>query len=75
MAIKHAKGCSTSFVIRAMRIETTKRYHYTAIGMAKVQKTGSIDHCQDVKAQEIIVDGNAKWCSHIGRQCNCFLQN
>lgn len=60
MANKHVKRYSASFVIRAMQIKTTKRYHYTAFGMGKVQKTGNISHCQDVKEQEMIADGNAK---------------
>jgi len=40
MAEKYLKKCSTSLVIREMQVETTLRFHFTTVRMAKIKNSG-----------------------------------
>ena len=41
MANTQVKICSTSLIVREMQIKTTRRYHYTSVRMAAIQKSAS----------------------------------
>ena len=61
MANKHMKRCSTSFIIREMRIKTTMRYYFTPVRMPAIQSLQAINAGEGVEKREpsYTLGGNA----------------
>ena len=61
IANKHMKRCSTSLIIREMKIKTTMRYHLTLVRMAAIQSLQAINAGEGVEKREpsYTVGGNA----------------
>ena len=52
MANKHMKICSTSLIIREMKMKTTMRYHFTPVRMAAIQGLHGINAGKGVEKRE-----------------------
>ena len=70
MAEKHLKECSSSLIIREMKIKATLRFHLTPVRMAKVKSSGTADAGEDVEkeAHSFIVGGIPSLYNHSGNQ-------
>jgi hypothetical protein len=77
MSAKHLKKCSTSLIIREMQIETTLRFHFTVVGMAKIKNSGTSDAGEDVEKEEhsSVFGGVACWCNDFGNQSGGSSEN
>ena len=60
-ANKHMKRCSTSLIIREMKIRTTMRYHFMPVRMAVIQSLQATNAGEGVEKREpsYTVGGNA----------------
>uniref|UniRef100_A0A8D1HPX8 Uncharacterized protein n=2 Tax=Sus scrofa TaxID=9823 RepID=A0A8D1HPX8_PIG len=69
MAKKHMKRCSTSLIIREMKIKTTMRYHLTLARITIIKKSTNNKFCY------YTVGGNVNWCNHCGKQYGDTSEN
>ena len=69
MAEKHIKKCSTSLVIREIKIKTSLRFHLTPVIIAKINNTSDYQGCR-AKETLLIARWSANLHSHFGYHCD-----
>ena len=77
MANRHMKKYSTSLASREIQIKTTLRYYLTLVRMAKIDKAINNNYWRGYGERDpsYIVDENAGWYSHSGKQCGSPLKS
>ena len=77
MANRHMKRCSSSLIIREMKIKITMRYHFTPVRMATIKSLQITNAGEGVEKREpsYTVGGNVSWCSHYGKQYGGSSEN
>ena len=54
-AYKQINRCSTSYVIRKIKIKTTRKYHYKPITMCKIQNTDDLNCWRGCETTETLI--------------------
>ena len=78
MANKPMKRCSAAYGNREMQIKATVRSHTRLLEWPRCRTPTPPNAGEDEEQEGLpsfIAGGNAKWCSHCGRQFGDFLQN
>ena len=70
MANKHMKKCSTSQIIREMKIKTTVRQNLMPVRMAIINKSTITNAGEGVEKREhsCTIGRNVNWYNHYGKQ-------
>ena len=76
MAKKYVKKCSTSLLIREMKIKTAMRYHLILVGIASIKsiQTNAGEYMEK-RDPFFTADGNVNQYSHYGEWYGESLKN
>lgn len=72
---KHVKRCSTLYVIKELQLKQETIAHLLEWLKFQILTISGIGKNVEQQERLLIADGNAKYCSHISRQFDSFLQS